>query len=368
LGVITNSIKNLNPKLMVMHKSISFSGQEIFVGLDVHKKSWSTTIIFNGLEHKTFSQPPSPEVLMKYLREHFPEGNYRCVYEAGFSGFWIQRNLEMLGAKCMVVNPADVPTSDKDKKRKTDRVDSRKLARSLSNEDISGIFIPNRTQEEERNLVRGRHLIVKDITRQKNRIKQCLLRYGISPPDGIENWNKQYMHWLNSIVLETSVGTMHFKLLLGQLEELNNRLKLFNTQMRMLAKQTDFKSKIKLLMSVPGIGLTSAMTLSTEIGDINRFISFDSLCSFVGLVPNTYSSGEKERVGRMTKRGNSYIRRILIEAAWMAIKLDPSLSLAYKTYTTRMKGNRAIIRIARKLLSRIHHTMKTGEEYRLLTP
>jgi len=109
---------------------VSFSGQDLYIGIDVHKNNWSVTIIFMGIIIKTFSMNPDPKELMKYLQRKYPGGIYHTVYEAGFCGFWIDRTLREAGINNIVVNPADVPTSNKEKRRKTDKIDSKKLAKS----------------------------------------------------------------------------------------------------------------------------------------------------------------------------------------------------------------------------------------------
>jgi hypothetical protein len=113
---------------------LSFAGQHIFVGLDVSKKSWKTCILTKDFEHKTFTQPPKAEILGRYLRRNFPDATYHCVYEAGYFGFWIHGNYmnrHEQGINCFVVNPADIPTRHKEHRRKTDKIDARKLARNL---------------------------------------------------------------------------------------------------------------------------------------------------------------------------------------------------------------------------------------------
>jgi transposase len=119
---------------------LDFTGQQIYVGMDVHKKSWSISIFTDQFEHKTFSQPPEVGVLVNQLKRNFPGAAYKSVYEAGFSDFRINDRLQEQGIQCLVVNPADVPTMDKERATKTDRVDCHKLARSLRNGEIDGIF------------------------------------------------------------------------------------------------------------------------------------------------------------------------------------------------------------------------------------
>jgi hypothetical protein len=95
------------------------------------------SIYSDELYHKTFHQPPKPDALYNYLTKHFPNGTYYSVYEAGYCRFWIHEKLQSLGINSIVVNPADIPTTDKMKKHKTDPVDSNKLARHLRNGNLS---------------------------------------------------------------------------------------------------------------------------------------------------------------------------------------------------------------------------------------
>ena len=103
-------------------KKIDFSGKDLFIGLDVHKKSWSVTIVIDGIEHRTFSQPPDPGALNNYLQRMFPGGSYNSAYEAGFCGYGIHRELNSLGIRNIVINAADIPTSQKDKLQKRDPI------------------------------------------------------------------------------------------------------------------------------------------------------------------------------------------------------------------------------------------------------
>lgn len=90
---------------------LSFKDQTIYVGLDIAKKSWNVTILTEDFFHKTFTQPPIPDVLVGYLKRNFPDAHYICAYEAGLFGFWICSALKRLGADCIVVHPSDIRIS-----------------------------------------------------------------------------------------------------------------------------------------------------------------------------------------------------------------------------------------------------------------
>ena len=100
---------------------LNFTGQKLYVGIDVHKQSWNVTIILNGIKVKKLSMNPQPKELSTYLTKHFPSGEYYSVYEAGYSGFWADRELRSYGINNIIVNPSDVPTKSKERRRKTDR-------------------------------------------------------------------------------------------------------------------------------------------------------------------------------------------------------------------------------------------------------
>ena len=118
-----------------------------------------------------------------------------------------------------------------------------------------------------------------------------------------------------------------------------------------------------MLRTIPGIGDIIAFVLYTELIDMVRFASFDRLASYVGLVPSTAASGEKQTTKGLTARHARYLRYLLIESAWQIILKHAAMSLAYLTYTNRMSKQRAIIRIAKKLLSRVRYVWKNNKPY-----
>ncbi len=183
---------------MKQAKHADFSGQNIYAGLDVHRKSWKVTIYTEAIEHKTFTQPPDPKKLVSYLKRVFPNGNYHAVYEAGFSGFWAYDLLTEIGVNCTVVHPGDVPTTDKERRRKTDARDSRKLAKQLRSGVLNAIHIPSVRERDNRGLIRQRKTASRDAARAKVRIKHFLHFHGIEIPPQYANtyWSANFLRWI----------------------------------------------------------------------------------------------------------------------------------------------------------------------------
>ena len=350
---------------MSKNKQIDYTGKTIYVGLDVHRKDWKVCILLEELVYKQFCQPPKPSLLGNYLRKHFLGGTYKSVYEAGFCGFWIHDGLIAEGIENIVVNPADVPTTDKERQQKTDKRDAKKLGRTLRGGNLEGIHIPTRLMIEHRSLVRLRSRQVIDITRTKNRIKAHLHFFGIEIPETYKgcNWSNNFIKWVGNVEMKTIVGKMVLEGLLAQLKSQRQLLLKINRQLRALSKTELYAKLAELLLSVPGIGLIGTMKLLTEIGDIKRFKGIKRLAAYFGFIPSTNSSGEHERVGEMTNRGNKQLKKMLIEASWVAIRNDPALALKYEELRKTMRGTKAIIRIARKLLNRIRYVLINEEKY-----
>lgn len=214
--------------MQTQRKELNFDGQNIFVGIDVHLKSWNVTLLSDHIHLKTFNQPSKAETLSNYLKLNYPSATYLSVYEAGFCGFYIHYDLVKFGINNIIVNPVDVPTTGKEKVSKSDKVDSNKLARSLRNNDLTGIYIPRRSTQEDRSLLRVRSAVVKDQTRLKQRIKSMLRFYGIEFPPEFEkstsHWSNRFMRWLKEIKLQETSGTYALKALIHQAEQQRSTL------------------------------------------------------------------------------------------------------------------------------------------------
>ena len=354
--------------MQTQSNKLDFTGQKIYVGCDVHKKSWSVSIMSENLFLKTFSQPAKPEALVNYLFKNYPGAEYYSAYEAGFSGFWIHHKLISYGINSIVVNAADIPTTGKEFVMKEDARDSLKIAKALRGNLLKSIHVPSPATIDERGLVRSRCTATKELARNKNRVKSFLNLHGIEIPENFKSgsitWAKNFIEWLKSIEFETSYAK---ETLNNQIENCiaikNSKLKI-TRQIFALSKTEKYQENVALLRTVPGIGITTSMQLLVELESVNRFKNLDKFLSFIGFIPATHSSGEKDRTGRITPRGHGILRSALVESAWIAIRRDPALIIKYEQLMKQMNSQRAIVRIAKKLLSRIYFVLKNKRPYK----
>lgn len=345
------------------NKGIDFTGQDFYLGLDVHKKSWTVVIRNNGLVLKGFSMDPSPWKLKQYLDHNYPGGRYHAVYEAGYFGFWICRSLREAGIDCIVVNPADIPTSHKEKDRKADRVDAGKLARELEKGELECIYIPNEEDQHLRSLCRLYRKAVQDSTRVKSRIKGHLCLNGIEVPFDSSYWSGKMISHLESLPMDNGPARDYLLLCLAELQYDRERMVAILKKVRHYVRQGRGASIFQNLLTIPGVGIKSAITIYSEIIDMDRFPNLEHLKSYVGLVPSISSSAETEHSRGLTFRRNKLLKYVLIESAWVAIRKDPALLLAFNKLVLRMKKQEAIIRIAVKLLRRIRYVWQHNTAY-----
>lgn len=344
----------------------NFADQTIYVGLDVHKRSWNAALYLNDQYLRNVHQPPSPQALYKFLQTSYPGADYVCAYEGGKFGYWIQRQLNSRGVECIVVNPADIPATHKDEVSKTDARDARAIAMSLQCGQLRGIHVPSVQQESDRSLVRHRKKIWRDLVRCKNRIKGFLDYMGVELPDKFSNsnWSRNFLAWLAEIKFEYASSRTTLDYMIREAELLRKELLSISNDIRKLMRSKEHKKLYYLLRTITGIGPLTAASLITEIGDMKRFCSFYHLNSFIGLLPSEHSSGEREVRGRLTIRRHRQLRSDLIECAWTAKRTDPALSLFYGEQLKRGKEPKLIIvKIARKLLSRIRYVWLNEKPY-----
>lgn len=338
---------------------------KIYIGLDVHKSSWSVSIQTDLFFHKTYSMPSKAEDLYQYVQKSFPQHEVELVYEAGGCGFHAGRYFLNLGWKVLVVNPADIRRSDKDRYQKTDAIDSKKLSDFLKRGELKGIFIPTEEQEQLLSLARHRSQVTRRLRQIKAHIKSMLLYHGIEIPAEFDNpnWTLAFISWLEGVEFSSTAGKLSLQGKIRLYKFIRTEYLEIANQLRAHCRKYH-KKDYYLLKSIPGIGGYLASVIIAECGDIRRFNTEGQFASFIGLVPGFYNSGKSESNLGITPRSRGQLRSYLVEAAWIAIRKDPEMQAYYRKHQGKDVKN-IIIKVAHKMARRILSVIKTERAYEI---
>jgi transposase len=338
--------------------------QKIFVGIDVHNKSWDVTCMTHKGYCKSFNQQPSAKALIVFLRREFPEAEYHAAYESGFTGYSTYYALTAVGIQTTIANAADVPTTQKEKLLKTDRRDSKKLAESLLNGKLEGIHIRDVEDLDDRSLVRIRKSFKREESATKTRIKHLLHTNGIEiPPQYGQYWSQAFVTWLRDEVKLLGSSRNSLLILLDHLEVLHKEVLAASRAVRKMIRSEKYAESVRRLMTIPGIGINFAIVSLTEIGDFNRFHNERKFACALGLIPMCHDSGDTVSHGEKIFRGNRMIGSMMIEAAWKAVAKDAALNAYHHKCCQRMKSTEAIVKVARRLSNIILSMMKNQKDY-----
>lgn len=336
---------------------------KLYIGMDIHKKSWTVHFRTDLFDHRGYTMPPEPMRLAEYIEGNFPGHEVYITYESGCCGFSAARYFKNLGWHTVVVNAADIPKMNKQNYQKTDRIDCRNLSKQLQAGQLRAIHIPTESQDHLRSLVRQRNNIVRQLRQIKLQIKGMLLYLGIKIPAEYDNpnWSKKFQEWLKNIEWGniTATYSMHSKLRI--LEVLHTEYLNAANQLRSYCRQ-HHKKDYYLLKSIPGIGGYLAGALLGELGDIRRFTNEKEFSSYIGMIPAMRNSGSSESTLGITPRSKSLVRSYLIEAAWVTIRRDPEMQAYYRKHFGKNVKN-VIVKVAHKLVKRILSVIKNERPY-----
>jgi transposase len=195
-------------------------------------------------------------------------------------------------------------------------------------------------------------------------IKSLLLFHGIPLP-GVDAgfWTPTFLASLRDVETEEYLSRS-LNTLIDLYEYLTQQVKQLTKEVRGLARTEKYLQRVKLLKTIPGVGMLSAMEVLTELQDVSRFSTADQLAAYLGLTPSQYSSGQMVRMGRITHMGNHRLRMRMVECSWILIKKDSELHKTYEAIKKRRGGKRAIIAISRKLIIRIRRILLDEISYR----
>jgi len=346
---------------MRRYEDLVLADKAIFVGVDVHMRQWHVTIRTEEAELFTGSIPGCWDALAKVLRGYRPDQT-TVVYEAGYFGYSLHDAIRGWGGQAVVTPPSLVPM-EYGNHVKTDKRDSRKLALLLSRGLLRANWVPDMQLRHHRQVLRRRCQLLGDRVRLQSRIKAALTFHGIDIGGRYSRWSKRWVDGLWAIDFGDTFAQASFHQLLGMYLFVRDQVAEQTRLLRELSQHERYRQSYRWVTSIPGIGLVTGMTVLLEVGDMTRFSQTDQLAAYVGLTPAQYSSGEHVRLGRITRVGKHYLRGLLIEAAWIAVRRDPELQAVYQRTQPRSGSKRAIVAVARRLLLRCRRVLLDDRPY-----
>lgn len=336
---------------------------KLFIGMDIHKRSWSVHLRTDISDHKSMTIPANPEVLYDYVETNFPGYQVQLTYESGCCGFWTARYFINLGWEVIVVNASDVPRVNKQNYQKTDKIDCRNLSKLLQAGLLKGIYIPDESQDLLKSLVRQRANITRQLRACKSEIKALLLYHGIEIPQKFDtpNWSKKFVLWLKEINWSYQTGKICMESKIKTYEFIYSQYLHIANELRAYCRK-NLKKDYYLLKSIPGIGGYLASAILAEVGNLRRFKNESEFASYVGIVPMIRNSGGTENISGVTPRCRALLRSYIIESAWVALRLDPEMQSYYRKHIGK-NSKSIIVKVARKLLNRMLSVIKNEIPY-----
>lgn len=291
-------------------------GIEFFVGLDVHKDSIVVAVAEAGrAPARVVGRIPHDVVkLRKWLMRYGEPAQVQVVYEAGPTGYGLQRELSRCGYRSEVIAPSLIPRRAGDRV-KTDRRDCARLAELCRAGELRAVWVPDAADEAIRDLTRAREDAVDARTQARHQLKSFLLRHEVRYAQRT-SWSKTFYRWLGTLSFAQNASQTAFTEYWQAVLTADERVKRLTEAQATAITGWRFEGVVQALQALRGIDRVSAIGLVAEMGDIARFTHPRQLMSYLGLVPSEHSSGERVARGGITKTGNAHARRLLTEAAW----------------------------------------------------
>ena len=359
----------------MLNKACNHPGSTIYAAIELSKKSWVVAVMHPSKDQPSIHRIKGgafSDLILKLRTAARGRERLLVCYEAGYDGFWLARSLQAEGIECQVLDPASLQVNRRARRVKTDRIDVLMLVRALmavhrGDRHVCAIVrVPSVEEEDARRSHRERQRLVRERTAHINRIKGILFAQGIR---GVDPGLRRRIDFS---ALRTGEGLPLPARLRAELEREYARLDLVETQLRATETERDtadaqdpsVERKRAMLIHLRGIGPASAAILTREIF-WRQFANRRQLGSYLGLTPSAYDSGSMTRCQGISKAGNSFARRVMIEVAWLWRKYQPDSALSkwYEGHaanqSTRIRRI-MLIALARKIIVALWRYVETG--------
>lgn len=347
--------------------------QVTIVGCDLHDRSMLLryAVASETPLQRSFANDPEGRGVMREFLTRFASqrhcGRIVFVYEASGQGFGLYDFLSEVGIECVVLPPSHLPKSAKRQRQKTDAHDAQyllELARAhvLAGNHLPSVWTPPPALRDDRELVRARIETAEAGTAVKLQILSLLKRYGRELPEVFRkhhNWTGKFSRWVvaEAARLPPPVQPV-LECLMQRQQQLQEAIVLLERKLKELAQSSRYRAPCAALRKLTGVGLMTAMTFLTEMGDLTRFDNRRQVGAYLGLCPASFESGEaNDRKGHITRQGPARLRKMLCQAAWTAIRRDEATRAAHQRISQQRKGLRkkAAVAVMRRLGVRMWH-------------
>jgi transposase len=336
--------------MSIVHVSTQVSR---YVALDVHR-SYLVVGAVDSQQHIVLSPRRFGfESFAAWAPTHLSEAD-AVVLEASANAWVLYDQLEPLVSQVTVAHPLAVKLISA-ARVKTDARDTIKLARLLAANLIPAVWVPPLHVRELRALVTHRKRLVQQRIQARNRLQGVLQRHNLDAPEG-KAFARGARDWWLSLPLSMA-EQLRVRQDLALLDALDPLIAEAEAHVGKLSMDEPWSKQVPFLLQLPGLGMLSAMTILSAIGDIARFPSAKHLVGYAGLGVRIHASGQVQRSGGITKEGRSELRTTLVEAAWIAVEYHAHWKGLFERLSSRIGPYKAIVAIARKLLVAVWHVL-----------
>jgi len=347
--------------------------QVTIIGCDLHEQDMLLKIAVgtDQPEQKSFRNDVlGRQKMMESVHEFARDRDSRrivFVYEASGQGFGLYDLLRDQGIEAYVLSPAHLPKTPKSKRNKTDARDAQMLleqarAYVLAGNELPIVWTPPQALRDDRELIRARLEAAEACTQVKLKIFAMLKRYQIILPEWFRksrSWTRAFVAWLRKTAGQMAKVVEPVLLeLIDRFETLRRGITNLERHLRHLSKTARYKVACESLRTLPGVGLVTAMTFLTEMGDMSRFSNRRQVAAYLGLCPSSFESGQQsDRKGHITRQGPGRVRKVLCQAAWAGIRTDQETRQTWERIKGKARGRskKAVVAVMRRLAIRMWH-------------
>src|SRR5262245_11485319 len=296
----------------------------LYVGLDIHDKRIAICVLGETGQIVRRAQVRTIDEMMRVL-EALPD-RFEVCYEASCGYGHYHDLLKPIAAGVTVAHPGRLRLIFRSKD-KNDRKDAERLAKLLYLGEAPAVHVPAAEVRTWRELITCRGRVIAQRARAKNALRSLLRCAGVVPPGRPALWTKQGREWLRRLELPTASQRLRRDLLLGEAEALPNRVRRLEHE---LNHQAGRPPAVARLRSIPGVGARTAEAVAAFIDDPDRFANAKAVGRYFGLVPSQDQSGDRNRLGHITREGAPVVRQLVAESAWQAVRRSPAVRAFYE--------------------------------------